>query len=235
LDVPFLNVRLDEAVKDFRYLLGRGYKRESALKFVGDRYQLNKVFRLLLYRCVYGEEEAKKHRGKLVSQKDVLGKVLAVDGYNTLITVESMLEDKPIIFCDDGFIRDLSAVHGKHKPTKTTVKALKLLAEGLVRVGVREIKFFFDSQVSYSGELASLTRETLRGFGLVGDAVAVKQADNQVLGFGEIVASSDAVIIGKARKVFDLAGETIKMYNPQKILSLDNPKLQKELLRLIEG
>jgi hypothetical protein len=229
LDVLGLGLELKNAIQDFRYLLDRGYKRESALKFVGDRYQLNRLFRLLLYRCVYGRKEAKKHQRKIVSQKFVLGKVLAVDGYNTLITIESVLEDKPTILCDDGFIRDLSAVHGKHKPTQTTLKALKLLAKTLLKSRVKEVKFFFDSQVSHSGELASLTRKTLLEFRLTGDASAVKQADNQVLGFGDVVASSDAVVIKKAKKVFDLAGATIKKEKLGKVLKLDNPKLQEKL------
>lgn len=225
-----MNLELKNAIQDFRYLLDRGYKRESALRFVGDRYQLNKLFRLLLYRCVYGEKEAKKHKEKIVSQKSILGKTLAVDGYNTLITVESVLESKPIILCDDGFIRDLSAVHSKHKPTQITLKALRLLAETLFKSGVKEVKFFFDSQVSHSGELASLTRRTFLKFGLIGGAFAVKQADNQVLGYGDVAASSDAVIIEKARKVFDLAGETIKQKKLGKVLRLKDPKLQEKLI-----
>jgi len=218
---------LKRAVEDFRYLLGRGYNRESALKFVGDKYQLNKSIRLLLYRCVYGKSEAKKHREKLVSITEMKNEVLAVDGYNSLITVESMLENKPIILCDDGFIRDLSAIHGKYKFTSTTIQALKLLAKTLLKSKIKQVKFFFDSQVSRSGELASLTRKILVEAGLDGDALAVKKADSEVLGWSKIVASSDAVIIQKANKVFDLAGETIKQENPKKILRLNSKKLLK--------
>jgi len=212
---------LRKAIEDFRYLLDRGYRRESALKFVGDRYLLNKQTRLLLYRCVYGAKEAEKHRRKMVSQAEIQNKDLAVDGYNALITVESMLQDRLLILCDDGFIRDLSAIHGKHKVTPTTIQALRLIAEKIREAKVRRTKIFFDSQVSRSGELASSLRKIFEEENVAGDVEAVKQADVQVLGWAKIVASSDTVIIEKAEKVFDLVGEIIKHKAPNKILSLD--------------
>jgi len=104
----------------------------GALRFVRDHYQLDRHNRLLLYRCVYGEREAEKHRRKLLSIKDVRGRAVAVDGYNTLITVESGLQSKQLILSDDGFIRDLSAVHNRYAMASTTQEALRLIGGSLV-------------------------------------------------------------------------------------------------------
>jgi len=212
--------KLRDAIIDFRYLLSRDYQRESALKFVGDKYQLDKRERLLLYRCVYGAKDAEEHRKKVLTAREAAGSRIAVDGYNTLITVESILQGKTLILCDDCFIRDISSVHNKHQITQTTIEALKLIAKTLRDNGVEEAKLFFDAQVSRSGKLASLSRRIMGEAGVKSEAVAVKQADTEVLNWSEVVASSDAVVINRARKVFDLGGEVAKQRASEKVLKL---------------
>jgi len=215
-----LRKALREAVKDLRHLLNRNYNRESTLKFVGDKHQLSREERLTLYRGVYDAQSVKRHQSKLIPTTAISGKTLAVDGYNILITVESLLSDKPLVLCDDGFIRDISAVHGKHKPTKKTVNALTIILNFLNKNKARKTLFFYDAQVSKSGELAALTRSLIKKSGLDGDAQAVKQADLATLKSSNIVASSDAVIIEKAKRVVDLAGEIAKIIAPNQLLKL---------------
>lgn len=215
-----LRKELKEATIDLRFLLGRGYNREGAVAFVGDKYQLNKEERLILYRAVYDSKKASAHARKKMAAKAISGKKVAVDGYNVILTVETMLKNKKLILCDDDFVRDISAVHGKHKPTETTEKALGILINFLKGFNPQEVVFFYDSQVSLSGETASLTRRMLKESRLNGDAKAVKQADTGALKYGEIVSSSDVVIIEKSEKIVDLASELIKTLSPEKIIKL---------------
>jgi len=215
-----MSAKFHSAIEDFRYLLSRGYRRERALEIAGDRYLLDQTTRLVLYRAVYDEETAKSHRSKLVGPEAVSDKRLSIDGYNVLITVESMLRRKSLILCDDGFVRDISAVHGKHRLTPYTEDALSLMIRLLAEVQPSEIRFCYDLQVSRSGELAALTRDTLSRFGLEGSAETARLADNEVLSFGDILATSDSVLIDKGRRVFDLAGEVARGNSPTQILVL---------------
>ncbi len=209
-----------EAVLDFRYLLTRGYNREGALRFVGDHYQLNRYNRLLLYRCVYGEREAEEHRRKILSTEDVRGRTVAIDGYNLLITVESGLQGKQLILSDDGFIRDLSAVHNRYTISSTTEEALRLIGNSLRNMAVSEARFYFDSQISKSGRLAAMVRLTLQDVGVKGNARAVKQADNSVVKDLGIAVSSDSVVIERARAVYDLGGHIVMKIMTDKITRL---------------
>ncbi len=190
------------------------------MKIVGDRYLLDQTTRLVLYRAVYDEETARSHRSKLVGPETVSGKSLSIDGYNVLITVESMLRRKPLILSDDGFVRDISAIHGKHKLTPYTQEALSLIARLLTEVQPSETQFCYDSQVSRSGELAALTRDILSRFELEGSAKTAKLADREALAFGDILATSDAVLIDKGRRLFDLAVEVARRNSPTQILPL---------------
>jgi len=211
---------LIEAVKDTRFLLNRGYNREGCVRFVGDKFQLNKTDRLILYRGVYSEKKAKAHMEKLQPIESILGKSIAVDGYNVLITVESILSEGNLIICDDQFVRDLSAIHGKYEQTDLTKQALKEIIGLMAFYKPKEVIFFYDAQASMSGELASLTRIIMREMKLCGDARTAKQTDLEVLKFGEIVASSDAVLIDKAKKVIDLPREFLKIRDVKEIINL---------------
>jgi hypothetical protein len=216
------------AIEDYRYLLNRGYKRESALRFVGDKYQLGRLERLLLYRCVHSAEEARARRRKRVPLRGARGQRVAVDGYNTLITVESALEAKPLIACDDGFIRDLSAVHNRYRPRGVTEEALCNIIVALRGVGVGEAGFFFDGQISRSGEVAALAERLLAEAEVKGVASAVRQADKSTVEYADIVVSSDAVVIDRARYSVDLAREVIRR---KKLYGLVLNLRQSELLQ----
>ncbi|MEM2896666.1 MAG: DUF434 domain-containing protein [Candidatus Bathyarchaeia archaeon] len=212
-----------EAIRDLRYLLARGYNRETSLKFVSDKYQLLKLEKMMLYRAVYDYGKAKIHRAKLIKPEEAKDKEIVIDGYNVIITLESGLKGKKLIECDDGFVRDISAIHGKHKITKFTFKAINLIMKELKEIGPKNTIFVFDSQVSKSGELASFIRKKLVETGVKGTAYTVKKADVFSLSFGNIIASSDAVIIEKAYKILDLAGIILKdRLKSNKIISIKN-------------
>ena len=219
-----METKVFEAAKDLRYLLERGYHRESALRLIVDKYQLSMKQKLLLYRAVYDSSSAAKHKKKIVTADKIKDSKLAIDGYNVMITVESSLRGGLLVLCDDGFIRDISAVHGKHRITSTTEKALGMIVKALQELKPSKTNFFFDAQVSKSGELASHVRRTLKGSGLTGSAYAVERADVSTLNFGDIIATSDSVLISKARAIFDLASEILKKNYSATILVLHESK-----------
>jgi len=223
-------MELSSAIEDYRYLLNRGYKRESAVRFVGDKYLLGRGARLLLYRCVHNDGEAEARRKKIVPLLRARGRRVAVDGFNTLITVEQLLEGRPLILCDDGFIRDLSATHNKYKPSDVTREAIRHIATCLKEAEVGEAGFFFDSQMSRSGELAALVGRILAEAGVKCVASAVRQADLGVVGYAEIVASSDAVVIDRATHSVDLVQEILRRKRRDGLIL--NIKRRRDLERL---
>lgn len=198
-----------EAIEDLRYLLSRGYPRSNAVKFVGDRYVLDRSQRLLLYRAVFPEEVALKHRSKIVSPDLLRSYILAVDGFNVLWTVASAMAGMPVYLCDDGFVRDISAVHGSVSRRKTS-KPLELIVSTLADLQPKTTLFFFDKAISRSGDIAGKVRTLLSTNKLNGDARTVVSPDFEVIASGQIVATSDSIIVEKAKLIFDLAGYIIK-------------------------
>ncbi|MEM2001060.1 MAG: DUF434 domain-containing protein [Candidatus Methanomethylicaceae archaeon] len=197
-----------EAVEDLRYLLNRGYPRSSAVRFVGDRYVLDRSQRLLLYRGVFPDDVAKMHRAKLVGPERVLGSHLSIDGFNVLWTVSSAIKGDPVYLCDDGLIRDLSGIHGS-VDGRDISGPLEIVVSTVAHLRPKEATFFFDKSISRSGEIAGAVRNLIAHYNLIGTAITVPSPDHAVLGSGEIIATSDSVVADKAPHLFDLAGYII--------------------------
>ncbi len=201
--------RLGNPVRDLRYLLDHGYPCDSAVNFVSNHYSLPLHERHLLARCVFSKREVAEHSQKAVGVSKVRSKRLGIDGYNVLITSESILTGKQVVRCDDGFVRDLRAVFGKYKPSRATERAIKEVLKIVAKAKPSEVVVLFDKQASRSGELSGKVRRGLKELGLKGDSRAVGGVDFKLRAF-DAVASSDRAVIKRAKSVWDIPAELLK-------------------------
>ncbi|MHA1382244.1 MAG: DUF434 domain-containing protein [Candidatus Helarchaeota archaeon] len=202
--------KLYNAAEDFKYLLNRGYNRKSALKLVGDKYILDRTTRNILFRGVFSDDEIKQRNEKKISQHKVKDKILSIDGYNVLITLETMLKNETLIISNDGFIRDASKISNRYKKSENTNLAINLIFRKLVQLAPKSVCIFFDKPISKSGEMAALFNNKISEFGLKGIAKAVNSPDQEIIKTGHIVVSADSVILDKCNSIFDLAGAILK-------------------------
>ncbi|NVM03210.1 MAG: DUF434 domain-containing protein [Candidatus Helarchaeota archaeon] len=210
---------LHDAANDLQYLLNRGYNKKSALKLVGDRYILDKNERHILFRAIFSENEIKNRDKKKLSQDQLKDRILSIDGYNVLITLETMLNNKILINAADSFFRDASKISKRYKKSKKTDLAIKLMFEKLVKLAPKYIYIFFDKPISKSGEFSALINEKISEFKLKGIAKAVNSPDHEIIKQGETVISADSLLLDKGKTIFDLAGSIIKEQAYQKIIS----------------
>jgi len=213
---------LKEAIIDMRYLLNRGYNRKTAADYVTSRYKLSKEERAIIFRAVYPDEQAKNRLKKLISNpEEITGKTLLIDGFNNIITIENALKGAILIKCDDGLIRDISYTSRKFKLTQYTETAIIMIFEILKIYKPKESIFFFDEQISFSGEIASKIRQKMREEGINGYAKTCKRNDTEIILKEEgIIASSDSLIMEKAERIFDLAGYITNSKFKERILDI---------------
>ncbi|MEN4044519.1 MAG: DUF434 domain-containing protein [Methanobacterium sp.] len=213
MKLTFMQLRkyiLKEATHDLRFLLNRSYRKKSALNLVSNKYLLSVDERNYMARCVFSDSKSIFRRNKIVDISKIKGQSILIDGYNVLITVETIFQEDcaSIILCDDGIIRDLNAVFGKYKFNDKTKDVLTDILSLIKKYGPSEIKFFFDRQVSFSAKLANLTEEIIDFQGLKGEAILSKIVDFEIIKLSRakngIVATSDGVIIDKVNRVVDL-------------------------------
>ncbi len=200
---------LKKAARDLRFLLERGYKRKTAIAFVGNHYQLSKALRHMLFRAVISRDVARKRRSKRVWLREIEGEDVLVDGYNCFITLESAIRGLPVIRCDDGFIRDVSGVFRRFRPGSRTLSAWQMMEGVLRRHRPGYIRVFLDAPYSKSGAFCMQMNSWLKEAGLKGECVLSRKSERLIARSSSIKITADSVIIDHSQRVFDLTGHII--------------------------
>lgn len=198
------NINLREAAVDLRYLLNRSFNRKSSIEFVGDKWNLTREERHILYRAIFSTGEIRNRQWNEITIEEIKDKSIAIDTYNILITIESCLKGLTLIKADDQYIRDISKIFDKYRQSTYTLKAVHLILTTLKPYKPKEILFFLDKNISHSGDLATLINEQLAQFELKGIAQPVPCSDRAVVDNGEVVISNDRVVLENGMTHFNL-------------------------------
>ena len=207
---------LREAIKDYKYLLTRGYTPKQILPFISNRYGLSRIEQLLIYRSIHDNEYINNVKTKIQKESDIRGQVLLIDGLNVILAIQAAINCKPLVRGDDGFIRDVQRVHGKVKYSNDFFSSIIRLGISLKYLEPRRVLVFFDKNISLIGFYSSIIRKLLSLYANVDiDIVLSSMCDKSLINMSKqydyIVSSSDAVLIMKSRRVFDLAGFIINL------------------------
>jgi hypothetical protein len=198
------------AASDIRYLVNRGYTKESSIRFVADHYRLPLEDRFVLSRVVVPSKIAEARQKKLISLREIHEKDLVVDGYNVLITTESLLGKVPVYICDDGLCRDTRGIFRRYRASLLTIPSLREILDLLVEMRPASVSFLLDEQISMSGELAAIIRGMISERELPGTSKTAKNVDRLMKTVGGIVATGDGNIVDAAKRVVDLPKEIAK-------------------------
>ena len=216
---------IQQAVADYSLLLSKGYAEKSSLKLVGDRFALTERQRLAVMRSACSEEQRASRKSRQLEINQIAEQVIAIDGYNLLITIEAAMSGGLIFRGRDGCCRDLASIHGTYRRVSETQPAIELIGVFLQQTGISQALWLLDSPVSNSGRLKTLLRELAEKNNWKWEIELVTSPDAVLIKGEKIVASSDSVILDKCCKWVDLVGEIIKNRIPAaKIIDLEtNP------------
>lgn len=210
LKEDLLKKKLLRPARDIRSILRWGYPKFSTIRFVADHFQLSQEERHILTRVIMPPGKIVSRINKKVACTDIKDRNLLLDGYNVLLSVDSLLKREPMWFCDDGYIRDTRYYFSKAKQAEDIEESLNTILDFLSETGPKSVFFLFDAQVSRSGELAGFIRHKLKEYGISGEAKTSKTADFELKAKGGdpennvIVATSDGIIIDSVRKILDI-------------------------------
>lgn len=198
---------LKEAAKDTRYLLDRGYAVKNATTFIGNHYMFSERQRLALARSISSKADVQKRQEKML-EKGTKGMTVHIDGFNTIISLETALSGSLLFHCCDGTIRDLAGLRGTYRIIDKTEQAVRLIFERLERIGVSKAVFYLDAPVSNSGRLKALILELANGYDLKVSVNVIHDVD-RVLEKLSCVISSDAIILNKCKSWVNLVSTII--------------------------
>jgi len=196
---------LQKAVVDFSLLLTRDYATPSALKLVGDRFNLTERQRIAVQRASCSDQAAFNRKKNQVALPKIAGQSLLIDGYNILTTLETALSGGAIFGCRDGCFRDMASIHGTYRKVEETIPALTLLADFLNTSKCARITILLDSPVSNSGRLKAAIESVNQDW----TVQLVPNPDPILAASDQIVVTADSVILDAAKHWLNLAREII--------------------------
>ena len=205
---------LRRAAGDLCWLLSRRYAQQSALKLVGDRYDLIARQRTALGRCVCGDAERSDRLGRRLATDAVAGRSLWLDGYNVLTNVEAALAGGVILLGRDGTYRDMASMHGSYRKVEETRPALELIGTVAASLELSECCWYLDRPVSNSGRLKGIIEEIAARCGWRWSVQLVPDPDSLLAETDQIVATADSAILDRCGRWFNLARETIDRHVP---------------------
>jgi hypothetical protein len=240
-----INTNFIKSIEDLIGLLDKKYPKKASLELVGNRYKLNRDERAILYRGVFdtaGSNRRKKKRFDLLHAGDAAGlniKCLIFDGYNILISLESYLKGMIIFRALDGYVRDVSGVHGSHSFSSHTERSAGLLADFIKdlteKLGSRpDVFVYLDYSVSKSGELAKYIRDLFKLKHIKAEISAVNNPDTTIVEVSRrsensLIATSDTVLIDEVERVIDIPDYVIRKVFGTTLLDLNTLLLSKKI------
>jgi len=214
LFAPKMVEKLRPALADFSLLLTKGYAEKSALKLVGDRFALTERQRLAVMRSACSDQQLTSRKKRQVPIVDLLGRTIAVDGYNLLITIEAAMSGGIVFKGRDGCYRDLASIHGTYRKVTETIPAIELIGNYLSDLGIASTLWLLDSPVSNSGRLKTLINQLAKEHNWNWEVRLSLSPDAELKKSDLIVASSDSVVLDGCKKWTNLAAEIITQKLP---------------------
>ena len=208
----FAPERLDSlrtATADLAWLLTHGYAMTSSLKLVGDRYMLTERQRTAISRASCSDQAKEARTQKALPWESLKGEEIAIDGFNLLITLEAALGHGLIMHCRDDCYRDLASMHGSYRAVQETEPALEIIGNALEAIAPKSVLWLLDSPVSNSGRIAGELRTLARSRNWPWDVELVFNPDAVLRVSGNIVISSDSVILDDAVRWVNAAAHLI--------------------------
>jgi hypothetical protein len=206
---------LIRAVADLSYLFTQGYAETAALKLVGDHYQLTRRQRRAVLGASCSDTALASRTERRQSTEQLHGAEIALDGYNQLITAESILSNGILLRGRDGCVRDLASVHGSYRRVEETSDAIHLLGECLHGLQAARVTWLFDAPVSNSGRLRALMQELALAQGWDWDIQLISQVDKTLASSAAVVISSDSWILDRASRWASITGALLHRANAE--------------------
>ena len=207
---PDLKEKLLKPARDIRSILRWGYPKFATIRFVADHSQLTVEERHILTRVIMPPDKIVSRIRKKIACNGIRDRDLLLDGYNVLLSVDSLLKKEPMWFCDDGYIRDTRYYFNKTRQAEDIEEALNSVIEFFFEARPKSVTFLLDAQISRSGELAGLIRRKLKEHGISGEARTSKTTDFDLKTEGGnpknniVVATSDGIVIDSVFQVLDI-------------------------------
>ncbi len=201
---------LRQAAADYSLLLTKEYPPNASLKLVGDKFQLTDRQRLALMRVSCSDAKLAGRLKREIQPQQLAEQDILIDGYNILITIESALSGGFLFVGRDGCLRDLAGLHGTYRKVSETIPAIEFIYNAMAELNVKKVCWLLDKPVSNSGRLKKIIESAQTK--IPASVKLLNNPDTELAQSGQIVATSDSIVLDKVKLWFNLAEYIIKNF-----------------------
>ena len=202
------------AVRDLSWLLSSGYAPRSSLKLVGDRFGLVERQRRAVLRSSCSDVALTDRVARQVTTGQLRGRLIAIDGFNLLTTVEAALAGGVLLLGRDGAMRDMASMHGSYRKVHETRPALEMIGRFCDHAGVAGCHWWLDQPVSNSARLRTIVLELAASRGWHWEVALTPDPDRELSRTDEIVVTADAAILDAGPQWHNFATELVASEAP---------------------
>ena len=199
----------------------------SALKIVGDRYELNQRQRTAIMRCACSDEARQARLSRELASAQLAGATLLIDGYNVLTTIEAALGGAVILIARDTCFRDIASIHGTWRKVEETIPAIELAGQSWAKLQLAQCIWYLDSPVGNSGRLRQIMQETAER-GWPWQVELSINPDHVLSRTDQPIATADSVVLDACTQWFSLARHVVSEAVPNaRLVDLSDTSVKK--------
>lgn len=201
---------LRAAVVDLSWLRTRGYGDNAALKLVGNRYRLARRQRDAVARSACSDRALALRRAAECAPRACAGEPFRIDGFNTLITLESALGGAFLFEGRDGCYRDIGGLRGTYRLVAETQPAIQLAGAVLDALGAGPVRWLLDGHVSNTGRLKAALMEAAQANGWSWHVEITEAVDAALIRAPQVVVTSDSEILDRAERWVNVTAAALR-------------------------
>lgn len=203
---------------ELSWLLTRGYAEASSLKLVGDRHNLTQRQRMAVMRSSCSDQALAQRCARLRAPEAVSNSIVAIDGYNLLITIEAALAGGVLIVGREGCCRDLASLHGTFRKVAETEPALRLIGRSLAGLQPASVLWYLDRPVSNSGRLKVMMMELAESEGWPWVVELADSPDRLLICTSYLAATADSAVLDRCGCWVNMARHVVTTSLPDRVM-----------------
>ncbi len=183
-----------EAARDYFWLQEKDYPQRLFFKVVCDRYRMDSIQRVIIYRGIFPSVENKARLKRQTTSAE--GMNLVVDTTNVVFRLNNYLCGRPVFLCTDGLLRDAGDAFGKQFPDDIHKRSIHLLIAYMKQLGVRSAHCLIDQPADGSEMIQQELETAAPEFGYPLVIESTYPADRKMNGSSPcIIATADSEVI----------------------------------------
>ena len=204
------------ACSDYFSLQEKEYPQRLVFKIICDRYKLNTIQRVILYRGIFPSRETEKRKLKRLEYLHQVN--LSVDLSNVIFRLSNYLCGRPVFLCNDSLLRDAGDAFDKVYSNEILNRSVGMMIEFLLSQSLISLNFVIDTPVDNTPLIISALKKTMLYFNFPVTINEVYPADRFLEGpVPHVIATADSEVIDRLPyPVFDIPRAILdKHFHPE--------------------